>query len=160
MVVSVAIFSVIVLIATETFKMVIEGQRNAISAQNVQESMRYAFEMISKEMRMAQKDDGACGLNSVYGVNADSDSLYFKNYHDECVTYQLDGSRLEISRNGNSGYVTSSKIEVSDLKFFIQGDSSVGQPTATMKMKIKAIGKEMHGQEIIMQTTVSSRYYE
>jgi len=160
MIVSVALFAIIMVMATGIFKMVIEGQRNAIASQNTQESIRYAFEMMSKEMRMAQKDDGTCDSSDVYSVNGNSDILYFKNYYGECVTYQLDGDRLKIIRGYNEGYITSSKVEVSDLKFFIQGDPSVSQPTVTMKIKVRAIGKEMHGQEIIMQTTISSRHYE
>lgn len=163
MTVSIALFAFIMLSAMQIFKMVVEGQRRAISSQNIQESMRYAFEIMSKEIRMAQKDGGVCddvADDMVYRVSVDGDILYFKNYHGECVTYQLADTRLEIIRGSDSGYITSKKIEVSDLKFSIQGDPSTGQPIATMKMKIKAVGKEMHSQEMIMQTSVSARYYE
>ncbi|MCG2695682.1 prepilin-type N-terminal cleavage/methylation domain-containing protein, partial [Candidatus Parcubacteria bacterium] len=52
--VAVAIFSFAVLSATQIFKMVLEGQRSAIAAQSTQESMRYALEVMSKEIRMAK----------------------------------------------------------------------------------------------------------
>ena len=53
LIVAVALFSVTILSAMQIFQMVVEGQRSAIAAQSVQESMRYAFEIMSKEIRMA-----------------------------------------------------------------------------------------------------------
>src|SRR3989338_7515952 len=42
--VALSLFAMIILSATSIFKAVIDGQRNSISAQNVQESLRYALE--------------------------------------------------------------------------------------------------------------------
>src|SRR3989339_604522 len=58
LIVSMAIFSASILMATGVFKSAIEGQRSAIAAQNTQESMRYAFEVMSKEIRGAIGTDG------------------------------------------------------------------------------------------------------
>ena len=94
--VAVAIFSVMMLALTQIFNMVIRGQRNAIAAQNIQESMRYAMEVMSKEIRMAQKDvggPGQCplvGNGDVYSINAQGDKLYLKNY-DEGLTEEYFG---------------------------------------------------------------------
>jgi len=40
--VAVTLFSVVIISSTQIFKMVVDGQRNAIGAQNVQENIRYA----------------------------------------------------------------------------------------------------------------------
>ena len=88
--VAVAIFSVVMLSATEIFRMVIEGQRNAIASQNVQESMRYAFETMAKEIRTAIASNDDCeslfnppagATNKVFNTatNSEGDILYFKN---------------------------------------------------------------------------------
>lgn len=164
--VAVAIFSVMTLSLGQIFKMVIEGQRNAIAAQNIQESMRYAMEVMSKEIRMAQKDTnipGQCprvGNGDVYTVNSQDDELYLKNYKGECVTYALNGTRLEIDRDGNSNFITPDEIAISNLKFSIIDNVGADQSMATIKMDIEAVGKIMHKQSITLQTTISSRYYE
>jgi len=128
MLVSVAVFVVLILIVTSIFQSVIKAQRNAIAAQSVQESMRFALELISKELRSAKhvynnttdvdeclggetRDNYAArGLSSpsesrkVYNVfrDGDGENLYFKNKNstDTCVTYYIeDGDdRLYIRR--------------------------------------------------------------
>ncbi len=172
--VAVAIFSVMMLSVAQIFKMVIEGQRNAIAAQNIQESMRYAMEVMSKEIRTAQKDEvtagGQCpkvGNGEVYNVNASDDELYLRNYKDECVTYSLNGDRFEIERypvgspgSAISGFMTPDEIKVSNLKFAIVDNVGTDQSMVTMKMDIEAVGKAAHKQSITLQTTVSARYYE
>jgi len=52
-IVSVALFSVIILGATQIFSLVIDSQRSAIATQNVKESLKYFLEVTAKEMRMA-----------------------------------------------------------------------------------------------------------
>jgi len=168
MIVSVALFSVVVISATQIFKMVVEGQRNAIAAQNIQESIRYAFETMVKEVRMAQKDEsGTCtgGANKIYGVSADNSELYFINYHGDCTEYYLEADangifRLKIDRGLASAYITSNDIQISNLEFFVVDNLSSLQSMVTIKMDIEAIGKEMHKQKMTIQTTVSARYYE
>jgi len=165
MLVAVALFSVTILSATQIFKMVIEGQRNAIAAQNVQESMRYAFETMAKEIRMAQKDDGSCAAaGHVYSTNVDNSELYFINYHGDCVAYYLeyDGDipRLKVDRGLASAFVTPDEIKVSNLEFIVDDNVSAIQSIVTIKMDIEAVGKEMHKQTMKIQTTISSRYYE
>ncbi len=164
MMVAVAIFSVVMLSATKIFQMVIESQRSAIAAQNLQESMKYAFEVMAKEIRMAQKPIGnECGGNladKVYLDLASGKTLKFKNINNECVKYYLDNNRLKIDRDADSGYITPDEIEVSNLEFIVIDDVGNEQSMVTMKMDIKAVGKGLHKQTMKIQTTISSRYYE
>jgi prepilin-type N-terminal cleavage/methylation domain-containing protein len=164
--VAVAIFSVVVLSAMQIFKMVIDGQQNAIAGQNLQESMRYALEVMSKEIRMAQKGTGGIcyGLDdNVYltenGV-LPGNELYLKSYKDECVRYQINNDRLKIERDGTSGFITPDEIAVSDLEFIVTDIDSDQQARVTILMDVEAVGKEIHKQSMKIQTTISSRYYE
>src|SRR5680860_334536 len=95
-IVSTALFVVIMLSMTQIFKMMLDYQRQAIATQNVQENLKYFFEVISKEMRMAVRaqSGGNCDhmpakARFVLGSNIYGDILYIKNYHNECVTYSL-----------------------------------------------------------------------
>ena len=88
--VATAIFSVLILLAAQIFKMVVDGQRSAISAQNVQENMRYALEKMSKEIRMAQISNTDClgaATNKIFNTANSDSELYFKNKDGQCLTY-------------------------------------------------------------------------
>jgi len=164
-IVAVAIFSIVVLSATQIFKMVVEGQRNAIAAQSTPESMRYALEVMSKEIRMAQKAaPSECGglSNKVFKVVGDK--LYLKNIHNQCVEYSLENdingiSRLKIDRDGISAYISPDEIKVSDLEFQVV-ESAGEQSSVVMKMTVRARGNDLHKSEMKIQTAISSRYYE
>lgn len=179
MIVAVTLFSITILSATQIFKMIVEGQRNAIAAQNVQESMRYAYETMAKEIRMAQKsEDGnedecrqelGFGTPATYKVfntvaGSEGDILYFKNRYDECVAYYLTDGSLMVYRGGDEASITPSQVKVNNLLFYIVDDVIGGfhstQPLVTMTMDVTVEDKEMHKQSMKMQTIIESRYYE
>ncbi len=175
--VAMALFSILILSATGIFKMVVDGQRNAISAQNVQENMRYALEKISKEIRMAGVSNHDCeaiftppaaAVNKVFNTVDSGGKIYFKTKDENCVAYYLENNRLKIMSGIGAGavtdFITPSAIEVSNLKFYVD-DDLIGafhskQPYVTMVMEVKAIGLAVNEQRIKIQITVSSRYYE
>ena len=165
--VSVTLFAFLILAATGIFKMVVDGQRSAIGAQNVQENMRYAMEKMSKEIRMARISNQECDGTAVYKVYNTADSgreVYFKNKNGDCVTYYLENNRLKVMVGAITDFITPAKIEVSNLKFYI-ADDPIGafhslQPYLTMMMDVKAIGRAAYEQRMKIQMTVSSRYYE
>jgi len=175
MLVAVTAFSITVLSATQIFNMVITGQRDAIAAQNLQESMHYAFESITKEIRGATISNSDCtslfspeptATNKVYNyiTNAEGDILYFKNANSVCMAYYLDDGNMMVARGNDKASTTSSQIIISNLDFEVV-DDLIGawhsvQPRVTMRMDIEAEGKELHKQAMKMQTTISGRYYE
>ena len=182
--VAVTIFAVIILSSAQIFKVVIDGQRNVMSAQNVQENIRYTMEKISREARMAHISNRDCEafvaplsptlVRANYkvfnvAIGPYSDILYFKNKDDKCVAYYLRDNYLRVKAETLSGEVVSaditpSKIEVSNLRFYAVGDV-VGafhslQSYVTISMDIKSVGPELHEQSMKIQSTISSRYYE
>ncbi|MFH1523314.1 MAG: prepilin-type N-terminal cleavage/methylation domain-containing protein [Patescibacteria group bacterium] len=183
MLVAVALFSVTMLSATQIFSMVVEGQRNSIAAQNIQENMRYAFETMAKEIRMARGAHGgsSCDLspvgttafkvfNTSESMEASNfgDELYFENKNGDCVRYYLEDdagiSRLKVDRDINSAFITPDDLNLEKLLFYIEDDEANEfheiQPSVTIMMEARAMRKEMHKQEMKIQTTISSRYYE
>lgn len=167
--VSVSLFVIIILSATEIFRLVIQGQRDAIASQNVQESLKYFFEVIGKEMRMAKKNNNLCPdipADKIFLVSDNSlgNVLEFRNYYDECVYYylELDGTRqrFKIERNtpGNltSGFISPEKILIDSLSFAVD---ETGQPAVTVNIKAWAEGEDRYKSEMDIQTTVSSRFY-
>ncbi len=166
MLLAVTIFIIIVLSATRIFQLVVQGQRQAIAAYHVQENLKYFFEVMSKEVRMAKMDTaGECYPISVTDeLYYEEDSeLYFKNYEDECVHYYLDTvdgvTRFKIDRGVNSGYITTSNININNLNFVINSGATE-QPSITVSLKAEALGKEADKAEMVLQTTIASRYYK
>lgn len=165
--VSVALFVGIILTATEVFVLVINGQRNAIAGQNVQESLKYFFEVTAKEMRMARRNDGSCPgtAGKIYSVTSNSygDVLSFQNYYKQCVSYRINLDetiqRFEISRDGVAGYITPKSIEVKNLKF-VANEVGLSQPTITIAIKGNSLASTKYTTELNVQTTITSRYYK
>ncbi len=174
MLVAVAIFTILIVAALSIFQSVVKSQHNAMAAQSVQESMRFALEMISKELRSAKRitndDDcvvGAVGFNKVYNFYndpVDGPSLSILNRHNECVFYYISSNnRLVIERNGTALEVTPDEVIISDFNVDII-DDLVGafhttQPKITIKMKAEILDPT-NKNEMKIQTTISSRYYE
>lgn len=189
LVVAVAIFTSVVVMATGIFQGVIAGQRAVIAAQNTQESMRYTLEVVSKEIRSAKKSDDSCAVglglitdnnpnpaNKVYNTANGQVQLYFINKDNFCVVYFLENdsnniSRLKIRRRSSDGlindsfYVTPDDIAVSNLHFVVV-DNIIGafntiQPKVTLRMEAEAVtDKPGIKQMITIQTTISTRHYE
>jgi len=182
MITAITIFAFLMIMATGIFQSVVEGQRQAVNAQDVQESIRYAIEVMSKEIRTAQGDhDGSTCIPAApasfktYNTNetyvdgsqgiTEGDELYFRNKDDQCVTYRLNGGQLEITRDGVALPITPDEVTVSNLEFTAVNDPAGAfhylQGRVTIRMDVEATGgKEMDKQRMTVQTTVSSRFYE
>jgi prepilin-type N-terminal cleavage/methylation domain-containing protein len=177
MILAVALFSVVALSSMQILRMVLEGQQSAIASQNIQENMRYVFEAVGKEIRVATISNYDCedvfspsatAVNKVFNITTvnGNDALYFKNQYGECVAYYLssDGVMM-ISRGGREAAATPSSLTISDLDFTVE-DDGIGevhstQPKVTIKMDVVTdTVDEMHKKEMKLQTTISSRYYE
>lgn len=172
--VSVTLFAIIILSISGIFKLAIDGQRNAIAAQNVQESLKYFLEVIAKEIRMAQKDGGTCGgsdPNNIFSVSPGErgDILSFKNYYGECVQYYLldnnDSPRFQISRKEPFGvpradFISPAKIKINDLRFVLSASASSTQPRVTINLNAVSVGDTDSESEMTLQTSITSRYYK
>ncbi|MFA5024005.1 MAG: prepilin-type N-terminal cleavage/methylation domain-containing protein [Patescibacteria group bacterium] len=167
-IVSVLLFTVIIMSATQIFKLVIDAQRSSIATQNVQESLKYFLEVMSKEVRTAKKNQDVCpgiATNRIFATssNALGDILTFRNYDGECVTYSLDtdgdNQRFQITRDSQSGFISPAKIRIDSLHFVI-ADSSTVQPSIVVNLKAWALSEGQFNSEMTIQTTITSRYYK
>jgi len=171
--VSVAIFAILMVSATDIFLSIVRSQRNTLSSKNAQEAVNYALEIMSKELRMAKVDDGYCeAAQKVYAVfdengqpveSEDGPTIKFRNYEDKCVVYELDNpsGRLKVTRDGSWAYMTPANITISNLSFYIQhSDIQIGQPIITVRFILSYFNSEAGQQTMQVQTSISSRSYE
>jgi len=187
--VSLAVFAILLLSILSIAQSVSNGQKAAIQAQNTQESLRFAFEVISKEMRSAKQSDEECNPDGVVSDNnevfnvyngitigSNSDVLYFKNKNNECTYYYLEGSRLKIARDDdiimdssidNDFFISPNDVNITNLKFNIIDNEiyNVGEYSQDPIQPLVTIIIELEGagakfkQKFTMQTSVSSRHY-
>jgi len=170
-IVSVALFSIIILAATNIFTMVLNTQRNSMASQNVQESLKYFLEVIGKEMRMAQKDTtNLCGIPSgqIFIIGTDTNgnkTLYFKNYYDQCVTYSLANDldhptvkRFKIQRNIASDFISPEEVTIDHLYFVL--NSGTAQPMVTINLAAHSTQGKKLNSAMTIQTSLTSRYYK
>lgn len=166
--VSVALFSVIIIAATQIFKLVVDAQRGAMATQNVEESLKYFSEVTGKEMRMALKNPiNPCpGISptQIFVASDNGDRLIFQNRYGECVTYQLEPDengqqRFQITRGTNFDFITPAKIKIDTLKFKVSAEEST-QPMVTLNLKAYATGQGQFKSDMTIQTSITSRYYK
>ncbi len=185
--VSIGIFAILLLSILSIAQSVSNGQKAAIAAQNTQESLRFAFEVMSKEMRSAKERDAKSDCdpsgndtdNKILnmGTIGSEDALYFINKDDQCVYYYLENDintipHLKIARGNNftdattdnDFYITPNDVKITSLKFSIK-DNKIGnifsqkiQSLLTIKMDFESAGSKFK-QSDTMQTTVSLRHY-
>lgn len=168
-IVSTTIFVIILLSMTGIFKMVIDAQRQAIASQNVEESLRYFFEVISKEIRMAQKTGGECnsipsGAIFATSTNSFGDILYLKNYHGDCIIYSIRNTSgvnrffVENYSAGNGSWLSPGRVNINELNFIVHENPN-DQAYVTINLSASYIGQEAARSEMRVQTTITSRHY-
>lgn len=158
MLVSMMCFSIVIVVITSVFVSSVKSQQTAKDLQNIQDEVRYLMDFISRDIRMADRADGTCGvdnINHIYFVNAGNiQFLKTKPDHStECITYIHDNINGRILKNFIP--INSDKIKITYLKF-IQSYANINtdQPRITIILKARALNST---NEITIQTTISTR---
>lgn len=186
MIVAIGLFAFMMVMVLSIFQSINEAQKTVMSAQNIQENLRYALEVMSKEIRQAIRSDGSCssgGSNRIYnnGIvilgGQQYTAFYFKKLNKDsqelCVYYFIDDNRIKIYRHNETtneveadNYITPIKIRITDFNFDIFDNLVSSALNSRIQPRINIrIGAEMLGgsnrykQPILVQTTISSRSY-
>ncbi|MBU4217107.1 hypothetical protein L6270_04745 [Candidatus Parcubacteria bacterium] len=173
--VATGVFVIVTLMVNGIYINIVNYQRQSMSSQVTQESLRFAIETMGKELRTAQglyagSDCGALKpvsghfkiFNNISNDGVEmSTALYFKNVYGQCVVYDLVDDRLRIKRDASEGYITPNELNIISLKF-VNNDTVANvdvtfQPSITIMVEAEMNnGPKMN---LRMQTTVSSREY-
>jgi prepilin-type N-terminal cleavage/methylation domain-containing protein len=161
--VSVTLFAITILMSTQIFQTVLEGQRQAVASQDMQESIRYVFERAGKELRNALKDEtGSCNAapGKIYRVVGGTE-IIFRNYKGQCMRYFLNNKRLAVQRGIEPmQYITPSNITITKAFFQVTDNSETVQAKVLMRLQMEISVKSQSTQKLNIQTVVSSRFYE
>lgn len=185
-IVAIGLFAFMMLMVLSIFQSINEAQKTVMSAQNIQENLRYALEVMSKEIRQAIRSDGNCssgGGNRIYNnglVTLDGqqhNAFYFKKLNKDsqelCIYYFIDNNRIKIYRRNETtndveedSYITPTKIRITDFNFSIFDNlissalNSRIQPRINIRIGAEMLsGSARYKQPILVQTTISSRSY-
>ena len=154
--VSVAIFSVLILSATGIFVKIMNVQKKALAIQEVQDNISYTMEMISKEIRMMSEID-----ESTKGQ--ETNTLMFKNSKEKNIVYSLiNGQLMRKEETEDSQAITSSNVTVSDLTFYVNNWDTINgpQPVITINLVMEISDGNFGKAQARLQTTLSGRIYE
>ncbi|HDO23638.1 MAG TPA: prepilin-type N-terminal cleavage/methylation domain-containing protein [bacterium] len=152
MMVAVGIFAVVMVVALSSFLNISDVQKKIRSFQIVNDNLSYAMETIVKEIRTgASYCASSCTQSSFSFVNAQGFS----------VVYRLNNNAIEKSNDGGVNFLllTSPEIKITDLKFFVRGQSLGDglQPIVTIIISGSSGSKEKNKTRLNVQATVSQR---
>lgn len=168
--VAVAIFSVVMTVASGVLSNILQSQERVLAEQLALNNTSYALEYMGRSLRMAKKDaDGQCldeyleNFNDKcnYAVSGDS-SIRFLNHDKECVEYFLKGNQVKKKKSdnetdsfGGAQAFTSNDLTISKLNFEIKGECQDDnlQPTVTIFMNVETSEET----DFKIQTTITQR---
>lgn len=166
--VSIAIFSFLSIGLANVFVSAIKAQNKILQNQDIMEESNYALEYMGKALRMAKKDTvGGCtgGVNYSWGssyivflaydsVDGDYKCRAF-TYEDDTTIKEYKSIDDTYAGLGSPTAMTSSKMKVNSLIFYVTGDGPGGQPKVTIMLS--AEGANSSNSNIVIETTISQR---
>lgn len=170
MLITMLVFSIIIVAASGLFISAIRGQARTLAIQRLLDQTSYALEYMGRAIRMAKKDiNGTCISAKLNYATTTSGTggIRFKNYEDDCQEFfrEWDGIagvyRLKEVKAESINYLTSPDLDTVSFKIgpsdsWDQYDTL--QPRVTIFLEIRKAGSEPEKQpKIKIQTTVSQR---
>lgn len=159
MLVSIGIFSLVMIVSVAAVVSMVNTNRYARAAKNVADNLAFAMESMSRNIKIGSSyncggwsgssgtNDGTCG------------SISFKDFRNGTIrAYRLSNGAVEQSFGGQSGPITASEIVVENLTFTVTGSSNTDLVEPRVRINLKAyseVGKSKV--YYALQTTVSQR---
>lgn len=122
----------------------IKGKQRIYQLKEIEDNARYAMELMSREIRMAQ---------SINASDGSYDTLEFTNSSGGDVSYGLSGFSLI---NQDSEPITSDNVKITNLTFYINDTSAPAQSRVTISMTVASDDESV---SMNFQTTISPRIY-
>ncbi len=161
---AVALFVIVMVVATALFNRSIESQTDTVASKNIYESGDYALRYMSAEFSGAREELAGCGpcdLNTRYFC-IDAGKIYFRNKDSVCENFELQSdedsvSRLTLVRGAENLFLTDSSVSVTELVFDSQVLSDPVYPSNKVSVHFKigpSIGSTV--KPLDLQTTIAT----
>ncbi len=150
------------------FVSAIVSQRKILENQRVVNELSYIMEYISRDLRMAKKDeDQTClSINANYQLFDGNSRIRFLSKENRCHEYFLRNNRVYEKKSEDEWYnfgvsdipLTSSKVHIEDIHFDNGGSNwqigSGNQPKVVINFEFRSVSED---ELLILQTAVSQR---
>ena len=160
MLVSFAIFSIVIGISTGVFASMIKSQKYSLDTNQLLNQTSYFVEYMSRAIRMAVKDDGTCGFSDD-NYRITGNKIEFRNYQGECQEFYLTAGILMVNKTSFSSALalSSDDFDISTLEFNVIGISGSDdlQPRITFSFKITGNSAAASNPTLNIQTSISQR---
>ena len=154
--VTVLIFTVVILIAAGIFASAIRAQRYNLAYQELLDQTSYVMEYMSRQIRMAKKaTDNSC-IPQDTNYHTISEDIKFIDQDEKCTEFLIDSGQLTERKEGTTELpITSPYLTVDDFDVTIDGDAAGDNEQPCVEISLKINGKE--DTSIKIQTTISQR---
>lgn len=168
MLVSVGIFSLVMVVSVVAVVGMVNTNRYARAVKNVADNLAFAMESMSRNIKIGTKYycggwAGVAPVNPDAGTNdcaGGSGSIAFRDFRGQVQAYRINDGVIDQYFPDGTGPITAPapEVEVLDLKFYVVGSSNgdLLQPRVRINVKARStVGKSEV--EYVLQTTVSGR---
>lgn len=168
-IVSMAIFSIVMLGVMSVFFLALRAQRVVMLEKATAESVRFSLEFMSRQMRFAQRAEDTACLSQV-GLTFESvtpSGIRFINGISECITFNRDPLKFITYVNTTdpltAQLTNESQVSIDSLEFIIVGSvvapNDLDQPRVTIVIRASGGGGTSEAQNVALnvQTTVTAR---
>jgi prepilin-type N-terminal cleavage/methylation domain-containing protein len=162
--VAIALFSIIVVIAVGGFVNALKTQRQVTSLFTAESNLDIAMEQMTREIRTGSSfcggQDETCSCTPFSGTEEVCSDLKFTDAEGEDVDYALQNGVLEESVNGAAPEnITGGNVAVKYFNFILFGNDPGDHwnPRITMVLGITPGDAALSGNTLNLQTTVSAR---
>ena len=166
--VSVSIFSIVMLVSTGAVFSIVEANKKAHTLKSVMTNLNFALESMARDIRVSSQfscnGGGDCpsgGTTFSYKANRDVDG---DNSANDVVEYSLVGEGIQKEISGgaypNTSIITANEIHIILLKFYVIGTQPSPADTKQPKVVITIKGYAGAGNtksDFNIQTTISQR---
>lgn len=171
--VSISIFSVVMLIVSSSIYSVFDSNKKSQSLRSVMDNLNLSLEAMTRTIRFGK--DYHCDINA--GVQSSprdcasgANSIAITDFNGNRVVYKLVGSRIARTINGGSDiFVTGTDVTISTTTFRVLGSAPYSPSTGTFDLaQAKVIividgyagSKATSRSSFVLQTTVSQRQFD
>ncbi|MBI3685365.1 prepilin-type N-terminal cleavage/methylation domain-containing protein [Candidatus Azambacteria bacterium] len=168
--VAIGVFSTVVAVLSGAFIISLNGQKKTVSVQNVADDVRYATEIMAKEIRMMDVDPSrqATADNNGGACSGNCRMLFYSNMPhrnpNAQVAFYLDPASHTIMFDDDTSDalaaepITSSGVTVNALAFDVSGIPPSSQPRVTFVVRLASNDSNVAVRTTMnVQTTISPR---
>lgn len=158
--VALGVFSIVVLLASGAYLMMISVTREAQGVSKGINNLSSALEVMTRNIRTGT--NYACGTGGDCATGSGGTSFSFTNSDGQQITYRRVGTVLQEEREGVGSWpLTDPSVAISSLTFYVTDSAATptnyGQPYVLMTIRGSVVIDATHSKNFFVQTSAAMR---